>query len=1115
MYISAHPQIATRLTSLVLVCTWLLSCSCLCLKNVLADQPFDPSLPDASASSSRDVDEWFEREVRPLLAQHCLSCHSSGLEAPKANLKLDAREFVLSGGDSGPAVIAGQPDESLLLQAVRGEGLQMPPDQPLSKAEQDTLERWIQIGAPWPARTVSTPAAGPDWLVARTQSHWAWQAMRDHAPPQSSQSNWPDRPLDAFVHHQLQTLEIAPADSATRATLLRRLSFDLTGLPPSIVQALEFTKSDDFDRDYVQHVDRMLASPQFGVTWGRHWLDLVRYCETLGHEFDYPIRYASHYRDAVIDSLNSDVPYSQFVSEHLAGDLALTQPRRHPLSGVDQSLALTGWWWMGEALHAPVDVLADEATRLDNQIDVYSKTFLGLTIACARCHDHKFDALSAADYTSLVGILQSSRRTYAFDDPGAAIARHNSDLEKQYQLMRSEVSKSQSLELVSVNDLMKWIDQMVDRMSADMADSPKALASHHPLFPLLMLAGSDTPSDFTASRQKLALELSVAQAAYETWRAQSPLLADFSDGLPDGWYVESPEPRVAQLATQDIGWMMFDPIEMLPRRPGSFVSHALGHQQQLSLRSPTFDLSKPLVALRMRGKSAQSSIVVDNYFMNEFQGLLFGDLRKPIDQPLIEGWVVHRGDLNKYVGHRAYVSIEDDENAWFELSEVRLCDSPPPPQPNDLIAKMLSDGDLSAEELRVRFATHLHAAWLNTFHACSTDNAESADELDSSESAANCCATNDQIDLLRCAMVESQRLKVALPTPRLDREKLDKLAAQTPAPTRLIAVHEGTPRNARLALRGDPHTNGLEVPRSDLQALGGQLFNQPGSSGRRELAFNLTSKRHPLVARVMVNRVWLHLFGQGLVDSPDNFGLLGGAPTHPELLDYLALRFIEHDWSIKWLVREICLSRAYRLSSRSTLQQLAHDPSARMLSHRQVRRLSAEKLRDAMLFVSGSLDSVTSGPSVPVHLSPQMTGRGRPSTSGPLDSLGRRSAFIEMRRNFLNPFLVVFDQPPPATTVGKRNASNVPAQALSMLNDPLVHELAQRWSQRLITELVTDEQRVHALFLGGLSRMPTEQELAACLQSLAPTGLQRVDAQVRFAELAHVLLCTKEFQYLQ
>ncbi len=364
-----------------------------------------PVVSTEATAADDVVDEWFEREVRPLLAERCLSCHSSALEAPKANLKLDRRESALAGGDSGAAIEPGKPAESLLIMAVRGAGLdRMPPDKPLSKPEIATLERWIELGAPWPERVAASVAVGADWLKQRAQTHWAWQPMRDSQPPVISHTTWPRRSSDSYLLDKLNKLGIQPVGDATPLQIIRRLAFDLTGLPPSAdlvdkFSAITSTDSREFEWAFDAALERLMASPEFGVTWGRHWFDLVRYCETLGHEFDYPIRHAWRYRDAVIDALNEDVAYATLLREHLAGDL-IDQPRRHPRTQVNQSLAMTGWWWMGEGLHAPVDIWNDEATRIDNQIEVYSKAFLGLTVACARCHDHKFDPISAADYTA-------------------------------------------------------------------------------------------------------------------------------------------------------------------------------------------------------------------------------------------------------------------------------------------------------------------------------------------------------------------------------------------------------------------------------------------------------------------------------------------------------------------------------------------------------------------------------------------------------------------------------------------------------------------------------------------------------------------------------------------
>ncbi len=1041
-----------------------------------------------AATATADVDEWFEREVRPLLAEKCMSCHSSTLEAPKANLKLDRRELMLAGGDSGAAIEPGKPQDSLLMMAVRGDGLsRMPPDRPLSKPEIATLERWIELGAPWPERVATSNAAGPDWLKQRAQTHWSWQPMRDSQPPQVKDRTWPKAALDHYLLSKLDSLSITPAADATPLQIIRRLAFDLTGLPPSAqlikrFGAIERADSAEFEQAYAEALERFLSSPEFGVTWGRHWFDCVRYCETLGHEFDYPIRHAWRYRDAVIDALNDDLSYASFVTEHLAGDL-VSQPRRHPRTQTNQSLAMTGWWWMGEGLHAPVDVWGDEATRLDNQIDVYSKAFLGLTVACARCHDHKFDPLSAGDYTSLVGVLQSSRRTYSLDDPQAKIAQHNARLKEAVLQQSAKLAQDNSGLQLTEAAITDWLNQLIERLQAKPEDLSKTLMPGSPLHSVRLLIDAKDPDQFAHQRGQWIAAIQGRQSAYAKWLSESEQLADFSKGLPPGWYVEAADPQLASECSQPLPMSLLDPVAPLPSPRGRFVSHALGKQQQLALRSPTFDVTHPIVALRMRGKSAQSTVMVDNYFMIEFHGLLFGDLRKPIDQPYDWGWVTHGGDLKKYLGHPAFISIEDDENAWFEISEVRLCNTPPPESDHAQSLLWLEQAQTS-EQLKTQIARDL------LDHRQQTHGHE----------------------LWREAIQLSRRLEVPLPMGlniEVERAPLDALAASTPAPTRLTAIHEGTPRNAVQFVRGNPHQRGAAVPRSDLQALGGQVIENPASSGRLELATSLTSGQHPLAGRVMVNRIWLQLFGQGLVDSPDNFGLLGGAPSHPELLDYLSLRFIEHDWSIKWLIREICRSRAYRLSSLPTAQHKELDPNARYLSHRVVRRLSAEKLRDTLVAISGSLDRAQGGESVKVHLTEQMSGRGRPGESGPLDGAGRRAVYIEVRRNFLDPFLVAFDQPPPATTVGKRNMSNVPAQALSLLNAPLVHEMAKRWALHVSQDSKDLKEQVTGMFISAFARQPNAGELEACTQLLGDGAAEKL------IELAHVLICAKEFQFIQ
>ncbi|HLF92326.1 MAG TPA: DUF1549 domain-containing protein, partial [Planctomycetota bacterium] len=345
--------------------------------------------------------EFFEKKVRPLLVDRCHKCHSAASEKLKGGLRLDSREAALKGGDTGPSIVPGHPEKSLMIEALtyKNVDLQMPPKGKLGDAQIADLSEWIRRGAPWPkeAAAAHAPKKEPFDLAKRKADHWAWRPLRDPEPPSVKNRAWVRQPLDAFLLASMEEKGLGPAPPADRRALLRRAFFDLVGLPPSPSEVEAF----EADGDLAKVVDRLLASPQFGEKWARHWLDLMRYAESRGHEFDYPIANAHHYRDYVIRAMNADLPFPQFVTEQVAGDL-LSGPR----SG--ESAVATGWWYLGEWLHSPVDVRGDEMERVANQIEVFGRAFLGLTISCARCHDHKFDAISQRDYYALAGFLKSS-----------------------------------------------------------------------------------------------------------------------------------------------------------------------------------------------------------------------------------------------------------------------------------------------------------------------------------------------------------------------------------------------------------------------------------------------------------------------------------------------------------------------------------------------------------------------------------------------------------------------------------------------------------------------------------------------------------------------------------
>ena len=416
------------------IAAWLLSGWQICL--AADEQPTEakPATARETPTFNAEAVDFFQKKVQPLLKARCFSCHSKDAKRLEGGLRLDARSLVLKGGDSGASAVPGKPAESLLIEAVNYESFEMPPKGKLPAGEIAIFRKWIELGLPWSEDGLTAEVADERFpLDARRQSHWAWQPIRQVDAPKISDPNWPRSKTDHFILASLDQHGLKPAAGADRRTLIRRAYFDVIGLPPTPEEVQQFL--DDKDATpaaFEKVVDRLLKSPHFGERWGRHWLDLVRYAESLGHEFDYQLKYAHHYRDYVIRAFNDDVPYNRFVTEHVAGDL-LPDPRRNSADQTNESILGTGFWWLGELKHAPVDVKGEEASIIDNQIDVFSKTFLGLTVACARCHDHKFDAISTADYYALAGFMQSSRRQHAYQDPGGRIESAVNQLRKLRQ----------------------------------------------------------------------------------------------------------------------------------------------------------------------------------------------------------------------------------------------------------------------------------------------------------------------------------------------------------------------------------------------------------------------------------------------------------------------------------------------------------------------------------------------------------------------------------------------------------------------------------------------------------------------------------------------------------
>jgi hypothetical protein len=1035
-----------------------------------------------------DSDEFFEKRIRPVLTERCFECHSGTIAEPKSGLRVDSRAGLLRGGTRGAAIVPGSPEKSRVIEAIgyNNVHLQMPPKGKLPDTAIADLKKWVQMGAPWPgAQAASTSPAKPNFdLAKRKQEHWAWQPLQSSQVPAVGNSAWPRSPIDSFILSKLQESGLEPAPPADAAALIRRLYFDLTGLPPpeSSIPNSEFRIPNS---ELERLVDHLLGSPQFGERWARHWLDLVRYAESRGHEFDYNLPNAYQYRDYVIRALNQDLPYDQFVTEHIAGDL-LKKPRLHP-SGFNESILATGFWFLGEELHSPVDVRQDEADRFDNRIDVFSKTFLGLTVACARCHDHKFDAISTKDYYALFGFLSSSNyRLVRFDG-----WEQNRKVLQELEALRAKNH------LAICRELVKLLKPAIQKLAANAPAVPS------PVVPKIKDDAEKRHRDWQHSLRDIQVIVDYSQP-------EAPWLPD------DGTF----GPRAAHIG--DVRWRI-GTNRILPRfvetgaaemehygdrwvsMGGEADAGAVKSDQRAgrTIRTPSFTISNGKLFYLVKG-SAEVYAAVSQHLL--IAGPLHARLMHSIKAGKEYRWVGQ--DLSVYKGLPAHVEFTAEPGSDFAIAMVVQGEQPPPLPP---VAPIPAAGN---EPSPGSFAEIVATNRFEFEHLLEALEDGLPNE---SQSAKWARLTNWLVEHPECWGCSTDKLSEIF---RPYAEAEAAVEARFQRESRLaIAIQDGAAFNEHVFVRGSPHAPGELAPRQLLEALDGNKHPiLSKGSGRLELARQVTDpKQNPFIARVIVNRVWQHLMGRGIVASVDNFGVLGEKPTHPELLDYLATEFIREGWSIKKLIRKIVLSNAYQMSCRASDKANEIDPRNQLWQHMPIRRLEGEAIRDAMLALAGKLNSQMYGPSMPVHLNEFQDGRGRPP-SGPLDGGGRRSVYLSVRRNFLSSFLLAFDTPTPFSTVGRRTVSNVPAQALILMNDPFVAQQAELWARRIVASEVNDDARIRKMYRQAFAHEPRAAELAECARFLKEqaqaSGTNTEDVSV-WRDLAHVLLNAKEFIWLQ
>jgi hypothetical protein len=849
-------------------------------------------LANCSSSVANDTD-FFERKIRPVFVKHCYHCHSSKAKTLRGRLKLDSAAGIRKGGQSGDVISQSDVDRSRLLMALNYQGPKMPPDGQLPKSVIADFRKWIEQGANLP-EDVPTGKSIDAGHSSAALDHYAFKRPEAETPPAVKDGSKTLGPIDRFVVARLEKDGLVPGQLATSEIVLRRLAFDLTGLPASLEQQREFledTHPDAYDR----LVDRLLASSQFGERWGRHWLDLARYSESNGSDRNVIYPHAWRYNRYVIDSFNADRPFDQFIREQVAGDL-LSANSQDQQDRQDRQLVATGFLTFGARTLMDDKPERFRMDRVDDQIDVVSRSILGLTVSCARCHDHKFDPISTADYYALAGIFRS---TYLLTGPAAPAG--------------NQYGHDRPLQPIGKNGLklhgpsQKWQDKVAEQIKARNK------------------ARSDR---YRVVRKKAAQEnkLKMAMGKAKTDDAASTKA------------VEELSAEIKTLAAEITVW---------------------------------------------------------------------------------------------------------DEKIKKLDAELKETQDNPPPFP--AYAMAVRD-DEKIEDCKIRVAGEYN--------------------------------------------------------------QLDEL------------VVRGVPAG----LSDAP----LSIAKTE--------------SGRLQLAEWLTSRRNPLTARVAVNRIWQHLFGAGLVRSVDNFGVMGEKPSHPKLLDWMAVRFMEDQWSVKRMIRRIVRSRTYRLSSAIPANSSnSIDPANRLLWRQSQRRLEAEPLRDAMLMVSGELDRNRPAASPIAELkAPELNNRvflTSEQLNGPV-----RTVYLPIARQQLPSMLKTFDFADPSLVTGLRSNRTTPAQQLFLLNDPFVMDRALMTARRVLdTQLDDDYARVILLYRVMFGRKPTVAERNRSMQYLndveqtydpptkimpptpkprlpvaATTSIVPNDArEAAWSSLCHALIASGEFRYVE
>jgi hypothetical protein len=1233
----------------------------------------------SQAVSADEREALFESKIRPVLAGTCFRCH--GDAKTSGELRVDSRDGLLRGGDSGPAIVPGKPAESLLIQAIRRQAdvSAMPPEKEKALRPDQVADfvAWIEAGAVWPAKSARFEAA----------RHWAFEALRGEVPSVKDTA-WVKSSIDNFIRAQQEAAGVAPAPAADKLTLIRRATFDLTGLPPTPEEVEAFLR-DDSPRAFESVVERLLRSSAYGERWARHWLDVARYADTAGETADYPVPLAWRYRNYVIDAFNADKPYDEFLHEQIAGDILAGLG---PAEKYAERVTATGF--LAISRRFGFDSENYHHLTIQDTIDTLGQAVLGLSLGCARCHDHKFDPVSMRDYYGLYGIFESSRYPFPGSEQKqkvrslvplippseslpewrqfehrvaalsaeaaqlnrpvpAAVLRSLHEMDGDFELQAPAAGGSKGVlvqpwlydgniavtnaaqspfknvyplgrvgaSIAADEGAYRLAQAIPPRRSRDGADalhvnldfrvggaSPTAAEAHRlslgafdrpPAFEVLIAAESislrsgETTTvlgNFPAGQwQNLQLKLDLKKQTVAGRWGSPGAVADFAEiALPTntGTALElvtlssegdaaakRPAIEYDNLAIQsaEIPAVTADPPALVASRDAPDAGKLTERLRTLTGIDGDLELQTagtppaspwnpgPNSAVKLAANSQSpyrnlygpGSLGMHMPNRGEYDGfgLTLPAVKPAADNKLYVSFDFRcanqdaggNGSWRYYIGHgpgnSAAVELFFNGSEFFRRSgdsrdavakiaigqwyQVRLV--------LDLPAKTYS-GSLTSPAGKTEFTGSLASGWDGTIDysfidsyghlggvrpALDADNFSVGDTALPPLDAPPVPATGGEDRRTTVAKLRQQLASLQAAADQHAAE-LQALVATGPVPL-AYGMAEGTPHAARIQQRGEPDQLAEEVPRGFIKILGqSTLPPATAGSGRLELSQWLTRPDQPLAARVMVNRIWQHHFGRGLVQTPNDFGVRGLPPTHPELLDHLAAEFIHGGWSVKSVHRLIMLSATYQQSSQRVNAREAVAPD--LYTQFPRRRLSAEEIRDAILAISGELDR-TSGREHPFP-PPTSWGFTQHAPFSAVYDHRQRSVYLMAQRLKRHPFLALFDGADPNASTAYRLGTTVPTQALYFLNDPLIHANAEAWAVRLRAARPDDEQRIDLAWQQAFGHPPKADQRGQAMEFLTAyrSGLTEANAdQVEMRSLAaylRTLLASNEFLHV-